>query len=91
MTYLTFTATAVLIAITGLALASGPVPRTMTGCIMNGEMTSQDGYAITVLDRANRRINLMPYNGRRIAASGNLLPGDRFYPDTPFRILGPCR
>lgn len=82
---------AALIATTGLALASGPVSRTMVGCIRNGEMTSQDGYHITVLTRSNQRMDLTPYNGKRIQVSGNLLPSDRFYPNTPFRVLGPCR
>lgn len=75
----------------GAALASGPVPRTMTGCVANGAFTSQDGYRIAVMGSNNRPANLAGYNGKRISVSGDLLPGDHFYPKSAIRVLGPCR
>jgi len=84
-------ATSVFASFIGLAQASGPVPRTLTGCVNAGALTSSDGYSITVLNNANQRMDLSAYNGKRITVSGNLLPSDRFYPKTPIRVLGPCR
>lgn len=73
------------------ALASGPVPRTITGCVQNGHMTSDDGYHITVLNQNNTPMALAGFNGKRIRAKGSLLPSDRFYPEEKWKVLGPCR
>ena len=34
---------------------------------------------------------LARFNGKRIRAAGNLLPSDRFYPNQPWQVVGPCR
>jgi hypothetical protein len=79
--------------------ASRPVPRTITGCVIGGQLYSiHKGvseatgkrspmvYPISVQD-----LDLRPYEGKTIQIQGNLLPGDRFFafPET-LRVLGPC-
>jgi len=80
-----------MLALASPAPASGPVPRTITGCVKNGVLTSDDGYHITVLSRNNAPMALARFNGKRIRAAGNLLPSDRFYPNQPWQVVGPCR
>lgn len=68
------------------AVASRPVPRTITGCVTSGSLHSSDGYEIRV-----RNLNLAPYEGKRIQLRGNLLPGDNFHADTDgLKVLGNC-
>ena len=75
------------------AAASKPVPRTLTGCVINGALYSvypgkpqYTVYRIKVKD-----LNLSPYEGKKISISGNLLPGDTFYPKPgTLKVLGPC-
>jgi hypothetical protein len=79
--------------------ASLPVPKTLTGCVIDGSFYSVDDevseatgkrssvvYRITV-----REMDLTPYEGKKIRVQGHLLPGDRFTPDpSSLRVLGPC-
>ncbi len=75
------------------APASKPVLKTLTGCVINGTLyTVYPGkpkytvYRIKVKD-----LNLSPYEGKKIIVSGNLLPGDTFYPKPEtLKVLGPC-
>lgn len=80
------------------AAASGPVQRTLTGCVLGGILyTIHEGppaagrsrpvvYRITV-----QEMDLGPYEGENIRLHGHLLPGDRFIPDaSSLRVLGPC-
>lgn len=78
------------------AEASRPVPRTITGCVLNGRLYSvQKG---TSADRAPvvypmnvQGINLAPYEGQKVQVQGSLLPGDRFHADPrSIRTFGPC-
>lgn len=79
--------------------ASRPVPKSLTGCVIDGSLYSVDEdaseatgkrssfvYRITV-----REMDLTPYEGKKIRIQGHLLPGDRFTPDpSSLRVLGPC-
>ncbi len=71
---------------TDCSLASRPVPKTITGCVINGSLHSSDGYEIRV-----RNHDLAPYEGKKIMVRGNLLPGDSFHADTEsIKVLGNC-
>lgn len=73
------------------AQASRPVPRTITGCVTNGVLTSDDGYRISPMGKDHKPMPLAAYNGKRISAAGELLPGDHFYPNQAWKVLGPCK
>lgn len=70
--------------------ASRPVPRTITGCVVGGTFTSDDGYVIQAKS-GYEDYDLGPFEGRRIRAKGMLSPGDRFQVKGRPRDLGPCR
>lgn len=73
------------------AQASLPVKRTMTGCVVDGTLISEDGYRIDVRDRdTNQSLDLSRFDDQQVRVSGSLLPGDRFYPNGPIRVLGRC-
>ncbi|ABK18651.1 hypothetical protein [Syntrophobacter fumaroxidans] len=83
----------------GPAWASGPVPRTLTGCVIGGTLYSiHRGSAdpagkkqVTVYRINVQKLNLAPYEGKKIRVRGELLPRDRFYADpSSVRVLGPC-
>jgi hypothetical protein len=79
--------------------ASRPVPRTITGCVIKGQLYSiHKGVSETTGQRSPmvypirvQELDLRPYEGKTIQVQGNLLPGDRFFalPGT-LRVLGPC-
>ena len=79
------------------ALASKPVFRTLTGCVINGTLFSvyksdTPGQAKTVVYQYRmEKVNLAPYEGKKIQVKGYLHPGDRFTPDAKtLKVLGPC-
>lgn len=74
----------------GPALASKPVPRTVSGCVVNGIFVSTDGYHIRPMDANFREVDLLPFEGLRVTISGDLLPGDALIVKTPPRASGPC-
>ena len=53
------------------AQASRPVPRTITGCVTNGVLTSDDGYRISPMQKNHQPMPLAAYNGKRISAAGH--------------------
>lgn len=58
--------------------ASKPVPRTVTGCVIKGELVG-DPYVYSVRRQTKdglERYDLAPYEGRLIRVKGSLLPGD---------------
>jgi hypothetical protein len=78
--------TALSFAVPNNSLASRPVPKTITGCVINGILHSSDGYEMGV-----RNLDLAPYEGKRIQVKGNLLPGDSFLAETEsLKVLGNC-
>lgn len=69
-----------------LSWASRPVPRTITGCVIEGILHSSDGYEIRTRD-----LSLEPYEGKRIQVRGSLLPGDILYVEPgSVKVLGKC-
>ncbi|MCB1537181.1 MAG: hypothetical protein KDJ44_21360 [Rhodoblastus sp.] len=73
------------------ALASRPVPRTITGCVNGGVFTSDDGYVIRARGPGFREYDLSRFEGRRIVVRGMLSPGDLFAVKGAPRDRGPCR
>ncbi|MBM4275929.1 MAG: hypothetical protein FJ134_15940 [Deltaproteobacteria bacterium] len=79
-----------------LSPASRPVPRTLTGCVMNGTLytvhkSKHKGVKPTVHRIKVENFDLAPYEGSKIRLKGNLLPGDIFYPDPrTLKVLGAC-
>ena len=73
------------------ALASRPVPRTITGCVSGGVLTSDNGYVIRARGPGFREYDLSRFEGRRIVVRGMLSPGDLFAVKSRPRDLGPCR
>lgn len=74
------------------AEASRPVRRTISGCVVDGTLVSDDGYRIRVTDsRTRRRVDLARFEGRRIRYTGSLLPGDVYFVQGRPAVLGPCR
>lgn len=83
-------AAAFALAATG-ALASAPVRKTMTGCVMmSGEFFNQTGYRLRVVDRAGAAVDLLPYRGKQLRLEGWINPGDRYTLDGSPRVLGAC-
>lgn len=72
------------------ALASRPVPRTITGCVSGGTFTSDDGYVIRAKGANFEDYDLGRFEGRRISVRGMLSPGDLFAVKGRPRDLGPC-
>lgn len=88
---------AICLAAPGPLQASRPVPRTLKGCVISGSLYTVKQY------RADGRIkqqvyrirvqnfDLTPYEGKNIRVSGNLTPGDRFFPNpASVKLIGPC-
>ena len=73
------------------AEASRPVPRTITGCVSGGELTSDDGYVIRVMGAGFEDYDLARFEGRRVRIRGMLSPGDRFAIEGRPQNIGPCR
>ncbi|MBX3527972.1 MAG: hypothetical protein KF904_17360 [Rhodoblastus sp.] len=73
------------------ALASRPVPRTITGCVSGGVFTSDQGYVIRARGPGFAEYDLSRFEGRRIVVRGMLSPGDLFAVKSRPRDLGPCR
>lgn len=72
--------------------ASRPVRKTIIGCVVNGIFTSDNGYVIRIRRRlSGDRVDLSPWQNRRLQITGDLLPGDNFYLVTAPVVLGPCR
>ncbi|MEM5788389.1 MAG: hypothetical protein AAGU11_13835 [Syntrophobacteraceae bacterium] len=83
-----------LLAAAGFAHSSKPVYRSITGCVINGELYSLRAAgqsSITVYPLKVRGLSLKRYEGQKVRVGGYLLPGDRFdaNPKT-LRIIGPC-
>jgi hypothetical protein len=74
--------------------ASRPVPRTLTGCVINGALFTvykHKGVKPTVYRIKVHDFDLTPYEGSKIQLKGNLLPGDNFYPHPKtLKVLGGC-
>jgi len=76
--------------------ASRPVPRTLTGCVMNGVLytvhkSHQKGVKPTVYRIKVHDFDLTHYEGSKIRLKGNLLPGDNFYPNPKtLKVMGAC-
>ncbi len=75
----------------GVALASLPVPRTYSGCVVNGVYKSEDGYTIRVHRADGTLVDLSKWEKQRVRITGSLLPSDRFYLKEAPVVLGPCR
>ncbi|HWR57424.1 MAG TPA: DUF6438 domain-containing protein [Thermodesulfovibrionales bacterium] len=83
------------------ASGSLPVPVTITGCVKEGVMFSEETdfgshvskgrYEIRPVRADWTRVDLSPYDGNIIQVKGDLLPGDRFIinPEN-IRIMGRC-
>jgi hypothetical protein len=84
-------ATAAIVAVASTAHASMPVPRTITGCVIEGAFTSDDGYLIRAKRAGFEDYDLGGFEGRRIRVRGMLSPGDLFVVKGRPRDLGSCR
>ena len=72
------------------ALASQPVPRTLTGCVVGGSFVTSDGYVINPRYPDGRRVDLAAFEGRKVTIRGDLLPGDLLIVKRPPRDRGRC-
>lgn len=76
--------------------ASRPVPRTLTGCVINGALftvykSHRKSVKPTVYRIKVHDFDLTPYEGSKIRLQGNLLPGDNFHPHPKtLKVLGAC-
>jgi hypothetical protein len=73
------------------ALASKPVPKTIVGCVLNGNFVSSDGYDIHPRDASGKETDLRLFEGHTVTISGDLLPGDAFIIKKAPRDSGPCK
>ncbi|PLX38427.1 MAG: hypothetical protein C0606_09495 [Hyphomicrobiales bacterium] len=73
------------------SLASAPVQRTITGCVIDGAFISHDGYRIRVYWPDRTPVDLGPYEGKTIRYDGSLLPGDHYFVRSEPVVLGVCR
>lgn len=73
------------------ANASKPVPKTIVGCVFNGNLISSDGYGISPRYSDGRTPDLKKLEARGVSISGDLLPGDAFILNKPPRDIGPCK
>ena len=84
-------ALAALATLPAAALASMPVRKAQTGCVMmTGEFFNADGYRLRLVDRDNRPVDLLPYRQKQLRLDGWLHPGDRYTLAGPPRVLGRC-
>lgn len=74
-----------------IANASKPVPKTIAGCVFDGNLVSSDGYEIRPRYGDGRAPDLKKLEGRGVSISGDLLPGDAFILSKPPRDTGPCK
>ena len=58
------------------ALSSRPVKKTVTACVVNGELTSGPYTYRVRRDVGSVEVDLTPYEGKRIRVRGYLLPSD---------------
>jgi len=72
------------------AMASNPVPRTITGCAFNGRFISSGGYDIRPRYADGRQVDLRPFDGHGLTIDGALLPGDVLIVSKLPRDSGPC-
>jgi hypothetical protein len=81
------------------SLASRPVARTITGCVIQGTLHSLSEAGVASASRKSPTVypmtvddlDLTPYEGKKIRVRGQLLPGDRFSADPEsVKLLGPC-
>ncbi len=72
------------------AIASKPVPKTIVGCVHNGNFKSSDGYDIHPRNANGEAIDLRPFEGHKVTITGDLLPGDAFIVKKPTRDSGRC-
>lgn len=72
------------------AVGSEAVPRTIVGCVVDGDFISSDGYHIHPRYADGREVDLLPFEGRKLTIAGDLLPGDLFIVKEPPRDSGPC-
>lgn len=73
--------------------ASKPVPRTVTGCVIKGELVG-DPYVYSVRLQTKdglERYDLAPYEGRLIRVKGSLLPGDILIARTVTVVSQACK
>lgn len=73
------------------AHASKPVPRVLTGCVVEGILFSVEDDSARHVYRIRSDADLGAFEGKKIRVSGRLLPGDRFHvhPGT-IEVLGEC-
>jgi hypothetical protein len=69
-----------LLALGSVAHASKPVKKTLTGCVVDGKFYSIDGVAYPIATPA--KLDLTPFEGKSLALTGLLYPGDRFEPES---------
>jgi hypothetical protein len=86
-----------------LATASKPVQVTLEGCVIQGVFYAVEKgglasgatqvNAIEIISRkeSDPKLDLSPYEGKKISLQGLLLPGDKMTPDPKsLKVLGPC-
>ena len=86
-----------------LARASRPVPVTLEGCVIQGVFYAVEKgglasgatqvNAIEIISRNESvpKMDLSPYEGKKIRLQGSLIPGDKLTPDPKsLKVLGPC-
>lgn len=92
---------AVWLAMPTLLPASEPVHAVITGCVQGGVFMSEStdfgthvssgGYRISLLFAPGSPVDLTALEGRRIMATGELLPGDSFFVEEESLVdRGPC-
>lgn len=76
----------------GIALASRPVPKVVTACVVGGKFTRgpytyqvRRHSAVGIVD-----VDLSAYEGKRIRVRGSLLPGDRLIAKSIEIVPGKC-
>ena len=70
-----------------VALASRPVHHRFDGCVVDGQMVGIRGSGL----QPKRPIDLETLEGKRFTVSGDLLPGDWFFPEIEtLEVAGPC-
>jgi hypothetical protein len=86
-------ATVLAIVPVGEAIASRPVPKTVTACVVKGELT-RGPYTYSVrkdTGEALAKVDLAPYEGKRIRVKGYLLPGDILVSKSIEVLEGACK
>lgn len=73
------------------AAASRPVPKQITGCVIDGFFITHDGYRLRPrFSGASRPYDVRRFEGRRLTLDGALLPGDAYILKGEPRDTGPC-